>query len=271
MKKPNAENVLAACNETRTFWQEHGIPKPVQFFAFCLSLLPLPVISPAAKALEKHLSDKASAEKFAAVYAAIAALDPDLAKIASLEEAVQQIAKTVASHAALLAQVEEFTKGLGGTIPDFQMLTEDHSYQALVNCIVEADFAQIVARNYSENLIENTSIEARQTHLHASGNSRNVINGAKFNSKGLGKASFNGMACQQGDMLIGEVSVNGGVGGFMQFADGASLTFGVQRPALHFGSCPGCGSTLTATAEQLARDTHIQCPAYLRISPITAG
>lgn len=263
MNKPNAENIVTACNITRTFWGQHGIQKPLQFSAFCLSLLPIPVISSAGKALDRHLSDKASAEKFAAVYAAIEARNPALAKLATIEDAVLEIAKTVESHASLLKEVEEYTRGLAAFVPDFQILTENHSYQELIHCIVKADFAQVVARNFSTNLIEHSKIEAKQTRLHASGHSKNLIHGTKFTTQGAGSIGMDGIT-QQGDIVVGGSSVGFGPGGMIGFGVGGMVSFG-SAPSQRSGPCPGCGKKLVIDQESA---THIQCLSCGRVTPI---
>ena len=266
MNKPTEQSIEVACTEARTFWNTHGIKKPVQFAAFCLSLLPIPVVSAAGKALDRHLGDKASAAKFAAIWETINKQNAALEKVATLEECVKLIAQTLEANTPLLREVETFTRGLCEAVPDFQIVTENHSYQEFVHCIVEADVAQIVTRNFSKNKIERTTIEAEQTHLHASNNSQNLIHETKFTTKGKGSVGMN-VISQQGNIFVGGGAVGFAEGGSLGFGPGGMISFGAPSQMLS-GPCPLCGATVQIEAGQVSRITHIQCPTCKGTSPI---
>ena len=266
MNKPTDRSIEVACTAARNFWNTHGIKKPVQFVAFCLSLLPIPVISEAGKALDRHLSDKASAEKSAAIWEAIKKHEPALEKVATLEESVKLIAQTLEANTPQLREVETFTRGLCEAVPDFQIITENHSYQELVHCIVEADVAQIVARNFSKNRIERTTIEAERTHLHASNNSQNLMHETKFTTKGKGSVGMN-VISQQGNIFVGGGAVGFAEGGSLGFGPGGMISFGAPSQMLS-GPCPLCGATVQVEAAQVSRLTHTQCPACKGTSPV---
>jgi len=51
--------IQEASNQARILWEKHGVNKPIRFIGYCLSLLPVPVISQIGNAIDRHLGDKA--------------------------------------------------------------------------------------------------------------------------------------------------------------------------------------------------------------------
>ena len=243
-----------ASNSVRKLWEKHGIKDPMRFLGFCLSLLPLPAIQQAGQALDRHLSDKAFEAELSALWDEIKAANGLVARVETIEEAIKEIAKTIQSNPQLGQKTESFIGRLGTTQEEFLVLTENHSYQALVNTIVHADISAFVARNSSTNVIEHSTINSEKTHLHATDGSKNYVHGTTFQGTG-GAVSMQGITTQ------GPISVQGsGVG----FGPGGALIFG-GNPNEVFGNCHFCNASIRVDKRVLANYREIQCHSCKRV------
>ncbi|MCL1047566.1 hypothetical protein L2737_19885 [Shewanella electrodiphila] len=221
------KSIEVASNSIRKMWEKHGIKEPMRFLGFCLSMLPIPGIQQAGMALDRHLGDKAFNSQLEELWAEISKANELVGKVGTLEEAIQEIAKTIESFPELEAKTKQFIASLSKSQKEFTVLTEDHSYQELRNSIVHADISAFVAKDGSTNVIQDSTVNSEKTHLHATGNSKNFVDGTTFQGN-LGGVSMQGITTQ------GPISVQGsGIG----FGAGGSISFG-GNPNEVSGNCP---------------------------------
>lgn len=229
-------------------WEKHGIKEPMRFLGFCLSMLPIPVIQQAGLALDRHLGDKAFEAQLEELWSAISTANDLVSKVSTLEEAIQEIAKTIEASPTLEAKTSEFITSLGSNQKEFSVLTENQSYQELRSSIVHADISSFVARGGSTNVIQNSTVNSERTHLHATDNSKNFVDGTTFQGSG-GAVSMRGITTQ------GAISVQGsGIG----FDGGSSISFG-GNPNEVSVNCPSCNELLRMDKRELHKYKHIQC------------
>ncbi|MCQ8876888.1 hypothetical protein NQT69_02420 [Pseudoalteromonas shioyasakiensis] len=244
----NNNSIETASNAVRKMWETHGIKKPMRFLGFCLSLLPIPGIQQAGSALDRHLSDKAFEAQLEALWAEISAANEMVSKVDSLEKAIQEIAKTIESSPELEVKTTQFISSLGNAQKEFSVLTENQSYQELRSSIIHADISAFVATGGSTNVIQNSTVNSEKTHLHATDNSKNYVDGTTFQGGG-GAVSMQGITTQ------GAVSVQeSGIG----FGAGGSISFG-GNPNQVSGNCPNCNELLRLDKRELANYKRAQC------------
>ena len=250
------KSIEVASNSIRKMWEKHGIQEPMRFLGFCLSMLPIPGIQQAGMALDRHLGDKAFNSQLEELWAEISLANDLVSKVATLEEAIQEIAKTIESSPALEAKTSQFIASLSSNQKEFSVLTENHSYQELRNSIVHADISAFVARDGSTNVIQNSTVNSEKTHLHATNNSKNFVDGTTFQGSG-GAVSMQGISTQ------GPISVQGsGIG----FGAGGSISFG-GNPNLVSATCPVCDERLQADKRELAKYSQVQCHKCKTVLP----
>ena len=243
-------------NAVRKLWDQHGVQNPLRFVGFCLSLLPIPGIQQAGASLEKHLSDKEFQSELNQVWDAIRETNEKVESIENVEEAIVEIAETVNGSPDLLKLSENFSSYLHSQESSFSMETDDHSYQELVNSLVQAGRVLISATNQSTNVIENTKVESPSTHLHASGGSRNYVDNTSFTDQGHSVG-------MQGISTEGDIHVTGNSQGFGR--SGGTLNFG-GNPNLVSGNCPNCSQKIQLDKRQLLGHDRIQCPHCNHVS-----
>lgn len=244
----DTESIEVASSAVRKMWEKHGIKEPMRFLGFCLSMLPIPGIQQAGAALDRHLGDKAFEAQLTELWSEIAAANDLVSKVDTLEEAIREIAKTVEASAALEAKTKQFISSLGARQKEFSVLTENQSYQEILNSIIHADLSAFVAKSGSTNVIQGSTVNSEKTHLHATDNSKNFVDGTTFQGSG-GAVSMKGISTQ------GPISVQGsGIG----FGPGGSITFG-GNPNLLSGNCPACSELLQVDRRELARYSQVQC------------
>jgi len=250
------KSIEPASNSVRKMWEKHGIKEPMRFLGFCLSMLPIPVVQQAGSALDKHLGDKAFDAQLSELWNEIKSANELVARVETIEEAIQEIAKTLNANPLLEKKSEAFIANLGSSQKEFSVLTEDNSYQELLNTIIHADISAFVAKNGSTNVIKNSTVNSDKTHLHATGNSKNFVDGTTFQG-GNGAVSMQGITTQ------GPISVQGsGIG----FGAGGSISFGGNGPVVS-GNCPNCNELLRLDKRELAKYTQVQCHKCKSVFP----
>lgn len=250
------QQVDESANIIRQLWEKHGIKNPLKILGFCLSMLPIPVIQQSGQALDRHLSDKEFSRELEIIWEVLGQTNDAIEKIASLESAITEIAKTVAENDEIRAQCERLSSLLGEKESEFVINTEDHSYQELARSIVQATRVTISAKDSSENVILNTEIRSPHTYLHASGGSSNIISGTKFKDD-------SGSVGMQGISTKGNIHVTGNSIGF---GSGGTLIFG-GNPNLVLGECPICHTTNQIDRRMLSGLTKIQCTSCKSVLP----
>ena len=248
--------IETASNSLRKLWEKHGIKEPMRFLGFCLSMLPIPVIQQAGQALDRHLGDKAFEAELTSLWNEIKAANQLVARVATIEESIKEIAKTIASSPQLEHKTKIFIGKLGTTQKEFSVLTENRSYQELLNTIVHADISAFVARGNSTNVIENSTINSERTHLHANDNSKNYVHGTTFQGT-------DGAVSMQGITTQGPISVQGSSIGF---GAGGSIMFG-GNPNEVSGNCPFCSALMRIDKRELSKYSQIQCYNCKRVMP----
>jgi hypothetical protein len=250
------KSIEVASNTIRKMWETHGIKEPMRFLGFCLSMLPIPGIQQAGAALDRHLGDKGFDAKLEALWAEISRANELVGKVATLEEAIQEIAKTIEASPSLENKTKKFIASLSQSQKEFSVLTENQSYQELRRTIIHADISAFVARGGSTNVIQDSTVNSDRTHLHATDNSKNFVDGTTFQGSG-GAVSMQGITTQ------GPISVQGsGVG----FGAGGSISFG-GNPNLVSGNCPVCNEYLQMDKRELAKYSQVQCHKCKTVLP----
>jgi len=194
-----------------------------------------------------HLGDKAFETRLEELWAEIAAANELVSKVGSLEEAIQEIAKTIESSPELEAKTNQFISSLSSAQKEFSVLTENQSYQELRNSIINADISAFVATSGSTNIIQNSTVNSEKTHLHATDNSQNYVDGTTFRGGG-GAVSMQGITTQ------GPISVQGSG---IDFGAGGSISFG-GNPNQVSGNCPSCNELLHLDKRELATYTQVK-------------
>ncbi len=257
---PQQNSVQESANAIRKLWDKHGIKAPFRLLGFCLSLLPIPVIQQAGAALDRHLSDKALEAELARVWLQLEVANAAVAKVETLEAAIAEIAQTVQGNKDLLAACQHLSETLASTGSEFLVDTTGGSYQQIVNSVVHAGRVCISATSTSTNVLENTKILSPSTQLHASGGSRNFVDGTTF-MDGAGTVGMQGISTQ-GDIRVGGNSVG--------FGPGGALIFG-GNPNEVSGVCPKCTGRVTVDKRKLKGFSSVQCPHCSQVLPFTVG
>jgi len=256
----DTKNIDEAAGAIRRLWEKHGIRQPLRFLGFCLSLLPVPVIQQTGQALDRHLGDERFTEEVNELWKEIKATNEKVEQVATLEEAILEIAETVKGHSALLQKAQRFSESLGAVDSTFSVLTDESSYQEIVKSLIRASRVSISSQNRSVNVIENTRVESPHTHLHASGGSKNYVDSSYFTDS-TGAVSMHGISTQ------GNIHVSGSSVGF---GANSAIIFG-GNPNLVSGSCPRCAQSIKVDKRQLVGVTQMQCPHCQGVFPFSIG
>lgn len=242
-----------AANAVRKLWDTYGIQEPLRFLGFCLSLLPLPVIPQVGQVLDRHLSDKALEKDLEKIWNEIKALNEAVSKIANLEDAIAEIAKTIESNAKLIENGYEFIQKLAIYQKEFIVIADKGSYQEITKSLIVAENAHFIAESGSVNSIEGTTVNAERTVLRASEGSHNYVNQAIF--KGLHNAvSMQGVTLQ-GNVMIKENSINA-------FGPGPAYINAIApNPFLLQLICPKCSYSRLVDRRNFIGHESMECPS----------
>jgi hypothetical protein len=231
--------------------QNEHLTDDFSFYAFLLSLLPIPGVQQVGQTVDRIFANKSLKNRLDNIWNEINSANDRISSIEDEFLKLQEIAGTIKYNKNLDDQLNEVTQTIVSELQEqteWVVETENWSYQSILNSIVEADFAQIIARNNSVNTIENSEIKAKKTHLHASNNSQNFVDKTKFTSN-EGGVEMNGISTQ------GNIFVEGsGIG----FGEGSALIFG-GNPNLVSGNCPFCQTMLQIDKRQLSGYSQVQC------------
>lgn len=241
--------------------QNEHMTDDFSYYAFLLSLLPIPGVQQVSQTIDRIFANKSLKSRLDSIWIEINSANDRICTIEDEFLRLQEIAGTIKYNKNLNEQLSEVTETIVSELneqTEWIVETENWSYQSILNSIVEADFAQIIAINNSVNTIENSEIKAKKTHLHASNNSQNFVDKTKFSSKG-GSVEMNGISTQ------GNITVEGsGIG----FGEGSALIFG-GNPNLVSGNCPFCQTMLQIDKRQLSGYSQIQCHNCTRTMSFT--
>jgi DNA-directed RNA polymerase subunit RPC12/RpoP len=252
----HSKQVEAASNAVRKMWEKHGIKHKLRFAAFCLSILPIPVISTAASALDRHLGDIEMDKELARIWEKLKSLNDVVETIPSVEDAVAEIAALVATNAALRAEVDTFLKHLGERQEEFRMLTEGGSYQQLLDSLVVAESAYFEARTGSRNDLLNSVIKARKTILHATDASQNYVKGTRFEGPG-GAMEMHGLSTS-GHIELTDSTMDFYGSCSIDYGHGCSVTVTPKSPTFIY-ICPNCKKRSSESPSNLKKYDRIVC------------
>jgi hypothetical protein len=257
---PHSPQIVAAAEEAKkTFWSKHGVQSPLQFFGFCLSLVPIPGLQQAGQALDRHLQDKAQQAEFAKIWSAIEAQNTATGKIADLEEAIAEVARTVAANPTIQGQLESFLGMIGDGSSGFRVITKDQSFQSLVDTVVTAERAVVDASGGSTNVLQNVRVNSADTLLRATTGSANYISNSSFGDA-TGSVAMQGIRTQ-GDVRLSGPGLSLYEGAQISMGEGSQLTFGAPaNPLLLSLTCPRCNQSFTC-ARPFLRETRVRCPS----------
>ncbi len=241
--------------------QNEHLTNDISYYAFLLSLLPIPGVQQVGQTVDKIFANKSLKTRLDGIWDEINLVNNRISEIEDEFLRFQEIAGTVKFNINLDDQVGDVTQSIVSELQgqtEWVVETENWSYQSILNSIVETDFAQIIARDNSVNTIENTEIKTKKTHLHASNNSQNFVDKTKFTSN-QGGVEMNGISTQ------GNIIVEGsGIG----FGEGSALIFG-GNPNLVTGNCQFCQTLLQFDKRKLNGYNQIQCHNCKRTMPFT--
>ncbi len=239
--------IQEAANQARILWEKHGINKPIRFIGYCLSLLPVPVISQIGNAIDRHLGDKSFKEEIEHIWESIKDIREETDNTQTIEEAIPEIAKAINSDNSLKDRVNHFLNSISKDISEFQSICENRSWTDISNSLINADVSSFLTEGSSSTRLKNTEVRSHKTILRTTDESHTIVDNTFF-GKGNEKVSMHGMATQ------GPIEVTGNSVGF---GPGGKLIFG--NPNIVSAICPSCQQTIQADKMELAKYKSIKC------------
>ncbi len=241
--------------------QNEHLTDEFSYYAFLLSLLPIPGVQQVGQTVDRIFANKSLKNRLDSIWNEINSANDRISSIEDEFLKLKEIAGTIKYNKNLDDKLNEVTQAIVSELQEqteWVVETENWSYQSILNSIVDADFAQIIAINNSVNTIENSEIKAKKTHLYSSNYSQNFVDKTKFTSN-EGSIEMNGISTQ------GNIFVEGsGIG----IGEGSGLFFG-GNPNLVNGNCPFCQTMLQVDKRQLNSYSQVQCQNCKRTMPFT--
>lgn len=241
--------------------QNEHLTDDLSYYAFLLSLLPVPGVQQVGQTVERIFANKSLKNRLDSIWYEINLSNDRISSIEDEYLKLQEIAETIKNNKNLYDKLNEVTQTIVSELQEhteWVVETENWSYQSILNSIVEADFAQIIARNKSVNTIENSEIKAKKTHLHSSNNSQNFVDKTKFISN-ESSIEMNGISTQ------GNIFVKGSG---IEFGNESALIFG-ENPNLVSGNCLFCQTILQFDKRKLRSYSQVRCHNCNHIMPFT--
>jgi hypothetical protein len=232
----------------------------VSLAAFVVSLTGIPGVSQAATVLDRIAGDAAKKRDLEAIWAELKRANAHLDSLDDSVERLQEIANTVAYNSQIAEQlktlVTDLLDALAGQGSEWNVLTKNWSFQAILNSFANIDEAKITAINNSHNVVQNTQIHASRTDLVADKNSSNIVDKSSFHGS-KGSVSMDALRAQ-GPVSVQGASVGFGPGGGIAFGEGGMLGFGPPQTAL-LGTCSRCGRQFNVDISR-GVPAWVQCP-----------
>ena len=253
------EKIQTIYYNLKTYCSDKSLHEDVSYLAFLVSLLPIPGVQQSAQVVDRIMSSKTLKKDFDELWDLINHTNKTISAITDDLEKLKETALTIQHNSELNSHLENLLNSIVAKFhenTEWIMETENWSYQELLNSTVEADFAAVISRNQSTNVVEQTEIKAEKTHLHASDGSKNFFDNTRF----IGQK---GSVAMQGITTKGDIIVqDSGVG----FHAGGALIFG-GNPNIVRGNCPLCGTKVQADKRELIKYQYVQCPGCKRNLP----
>ncbi|MGD7046146.1 hypothetical protein [Jeotgalibacillus proteolyticus] len=233
----------------KTLTNNQQVIEDLDYFTFLATLIPVPGYQQAAQIVNKlaanHNLNLLITELRDSIYQSntrISTIQNDLEKI-------QLMAATVSAVSALDEKINLIIEQAHQELPsEFIVETENWSTQTIIDQIINANFTSVSANDNSHNRLQNVQINSQRTHLRATNQSSNFLQGTHFKGS-TGAVGMNGIT-QQGNIQV--------TGNSVGFGEGGTLIF--DHPNNVNGKCPVCGYVIVADRLELQRSSHIQCP-----------
>ena len=251
-----ASSIRAASQALARFWANDTARKWVGVAGFLTSLVPVPGVQQAGQIADRLASNADTKRRMEAVWDELTRVNSQLGRIDDLETLIARIATTVQNNDALQAQVRALAENLSPFQESFTMLAERGSLQNLINSLVEAHEVSIVTQSGSRTEVSNTTINARRTHLHTTGNSQSLFNNTHFRGQG-GAIGMNNIRTQ-GNITVQGSGIGFGEGSGIVFGEGSQVSFGGPAPMQL--ACPRCNSVIPAPTKTPVLGALIVCP-----------
>ncbi|HBD93213.1 MAG TPA: hypothetical protein DDY71_16725 [Spirochaetia bacterium] len=246
----------------KIIWNNKALHNDLSYYSFILSLLPIHGLQQTAQVFDKIFSNKELNLRFEDLWQEINSINSKLKDINDLALKYHEIAGIVKYNENLNNKISlaitDTIQYLKNEKSEWTMLTEDWSYQEVINSIVTVDYAQIISINGSKNIIENTEIKANRTLLHASDKSKNYVNNTTFT--GLSGAVGMNNVATEGNIVVEDSGIGFGNGGAIYFGD---------NPHLVNGKCPFCNTEIQIDKRKLIGYSQIKCFNCKKEMPFT--
>ncbi len=208
--------------------------KSLDYYTFYISLLPIPGVQQSGQIANKIINSRDLNLKFKSINEDLVKVNKKIEATDDELERMQMIANTVDNVSSIEERVKEFLDELRKEFSEFILETEEHSTQTLIKQIINADFASISAVDNSHNVIKDTRLNTKTTHLKARNYSSNYIDGTEFGD-GKGSVGMNGIR-QQGDIGV--------TGSAVIFGSDGTIYFG--RSPEKYAINPNCNTQIEA-------------------------
>lgn len=242
-------SIQEATKVAKEMWGKHGIPNPLKFGAFCMSLLPIPVIGQVGQAIDRHYSDVETKRQMESLWESISVLNEKLNQNIPLEESIQIIANVLNEHPAERDKANALLNKFGSDISEFKSISENGSLIHLSKSIIEADLSLFSATDGSRTNIQASEVKSHRTTVRATNNSQVWVDSTTFGTQ-------SGSIGMQGIGITGNISMEGSSIGF---GPGGSISFG-GNPNIVTGECSACKNQFQLDKRALVGYAYVQCP-----------
>lgn len=237
-------------NIVRKWWEKHGIQKPFRFLGFCLSLIPLNIISRVGQVIEKHIENIENRKELDQIWAKIKELRPEIDSATSNEESIRGIAQLVKSNAEIMRMTEKYIKDLYPNNIELLIITRGASLQEFIRNKIDANIFVVDTAGGSQTLISGTTVNADKITLKATGDSCNTFVDTTFSGKN-GSVKFNnidvGGHVEVEDSKVATLAKGPGGGSVKEGQILGEIGFGPGGARIGVPLCPQCNSPLFST------------------------
>jgi hypothetical protein len=254
------EQVLSYYAVLSSLKDNEAVLNEADWLSFMISMLPVPGLQQVSQIANKIVNDNELNLRFEKIRQEIIQANEKISSLESDIERIGEIAVTVNNEAGLKKLIEEYLaqiiQSVDEDITEFTMDTSNWSFQALINSLIEADLVSISAIRYSQNVLKDSIVKSKKTHMRADDHSSNVVNGTKFSGE-KGSVEMRGIT-QKGHISVENSSIG--------FHGNSALIFG-RPPGALTGNCPICGTTIQVTREQIRGYDAIKCHSCNSVLP----
>jgi DNA gyrase/topoisomerase IV subunit A len=227
----------------------------LSYASFLVSLLPIPGIQQAGMVISKITSDNLLKQQFNEILDEIKKVNTEIGTLKHGLDQIKEISGIIKYNSEINKKFSSFVDKAKEKISveesSWTMLTNNESYQEIINSFVEADNIEFISNNQSINFIENTEVKSNKTLFKADNKSTNYIKKSSFNDKaGRGAVSMDGIN------TFGNVEVEGS--GISIIGGGSGITIG-GNPNQLSGICPICNQKLFVDKINVQNGMKVRC------------